>query len=772
MRLLKRVFSITPYICIFALLSLFIFISVSTGCSNKPNRSIKNIESFTRLYGYVRYFYPGDEAAALDWESFAVYGVKRVENASNLPELKKALEELFLPIAPALVIHESNREPGFSPATITPPDTDGMKLVAWQHLGAGFGQINSVFLSVRINRKTILKGVNNFGNIINQIDAAPYRGKQIKLKAAVKVAEGKGQLWLRVDREKKQMGFFDNMEDHPIELNQWKDYEIRGTVANDATAVVYGCFLKDSGHLWVDDFQIEIRENENSDWTPIFINNPGFEGDREGEAPKGWSARSPGQNHSFQVTSATAEEGGNSVSIKSRTVTIFGPLPDFEPKPEIGEYISKELGSGLSCIMPVALYGSDEYTYPRTDKNRLSQLHSAIKKEISKKLTGDDQYVRLADITIAWNIFQHFYPYFDVVKTDWKASLTGALKDAYRDKTKMDFLKTLRKFTATLDDGHVKVSLRGDDSSTYIAPLKWDLIENKLVITGIYDSTIMGIHVGDIVSELDGVKAETAFNNQVRYISAATEGWKRYRILMKMLVGPKDSKMVLKIERDGKAQQITIPRSLTRMEHYDASNRDIFKYRKIDRDIYYLNLDRISMPEINRLMPELEKARAIICDLRGYPNGNHYLISHFIKEKEDSLWMGIPRVIFPDFERVTYRKYGWHLRPIEPALKAKLVFITNNRAISYAESYMSYIKEFQLATIVGQPTAGTNGNVNTFTLPGDYFVNWTGMRVLKHDGSQHHGVGISPHVRVGRTIKGIRDGRDEFLEKAIEIAKQ
>ena len=46
------------------------------------------------------------------------------------------------------------------------------------------------------------------------------------------------------------------------------------------------------------------------------------------------------------------------------------------------------------------------------------------------------------------------------------------------------------------------------------------------------------------------------------------------------------------------------------------------------------------------------------------------------------------------------------------------------------------------------------------------------MKVIKHDGSTHHGVGIKPHIVVERTIKGIQEGRDEFLEKAIEIAKK
>ena len=43
------------------------------------------------------------------------------------------------------------------------------------------------------------------------------------------------------------------------------------------------------------------------------------------------------------------------------------------------------------------------------------------------------------------------------------------------------------------------------------------------------------------------------------------------------------------------------------------------------------------------------------------------------------------------------------------------------------------------------------------------------MKVLKHDGSQHHGIGILPEIYVEKTIQGVKDGRDEFLEKALEL---
>ncbi|HEX6812402.1 MAG TPA: S41 family peptidase [Planctomycetota bacterium] len=92
-------------------------------------------------------------------------------------------------------------------------------------------------------------------------------------------------------------------------------------------------------------------------------------------------------------------------------------------------------------------------------------------------------------------------------------------------------------------------------------------------------------------------------------------------------------------------------------------------------------------------------------------------------------------------------------------------------SVSYAESVLGIIEAYKLGEIVGGTTAGTNGNVNPFDLPGGYSVSWTGMKVLKHDGSRHHGVGIAPTVPVAPTAAGIAAGRDEVLEKAVEVLK-
>jgi len=42
------------------------------------------------------------------------------------------------------------------------------------------------------------------------------------------------------------------------------------------------------------------------------------------------------------------------------------------------------------------------------------------------------------------------------------------------------------------------------------------------------------------------------------------------------------------------------------------------------------------------------------------------------------------------------------------------------------------------------------------------------MEVVNHDGSPLHGHGIIPTIPASRTIAGIRAGRDEVLERALE----
>jgi C-terminal processing protease CtpA/Prc len=71
------------------------------------------------------------------------------------------------------------------------------------------------------------------------------------------------------------------------------------------------------------------------------------------------------------------------------------------------------------------------------------------------------------------------------------------------------------------------------------------------------------------------------------------------------------------------------------------------------------------------------------------------------------------------------------------------------------------------AKVVGSTTAGADGNVSQFALPGGLSSMISGIGVFYPDKRPTQRVGIVPDVVVRPTIAGIRAGRDEVLEEAL-----
>jgi C-terminal processing protease CtpA/Prc len=185
--------------------------------------------------------------------------------------------------------------------------------------------------------------------------------------------------------------------------------------------------------------------------------------------------------------------------------------------------------------------------------------------------------------------------------------------------------------------------------------------------------------------------------------------------------------------------------------------------------VRYVDLTRAEWPTLRQHIGELADANGVVFDVRGYPTGGaRKLLPHLSGDTLRSARFQVPQFIYPDQANIVgYNASGrWTLPPEEPQITGNVAFLTGPGAISYAESIMGIVEHYDLGTIVGQPTAGTNGVINPFELPGGYKVWWTGMRVRKHDGSQHHLVGIRPDVEATRTIEGVRAGQDEVLQTA------
>ena len=752
---------------------MVVSLSVINLCFGQSQVQIDNVTAFARLYGYVRFFHPSDEAAGLDWNRFAVYGAKQVAGCRNPQELSATLIALFQPIAPTVRIYSKDKPADtFNQQILTPAETTGYKVVSWQHEGVEVGRQDNIYESIRTNRLDIaVRNDPGNGKILIRLNGESYQNKEFILKAMVRLPKGlgSGHLWFRVDKPGKKVGFSNNMQNSPIVSGDWKEYEIKGKIDADVSQLVFGAYLKGTGELWVDNLILQIREGES--WKEIYYNS--FEQEELWQAPS--SVNTTSSSYSYETVSLPDSGAGRWLKIqRPDSVNTKLAVKLFNRHAQIGEYADKEIGAGLRAMIPLALYGTPEQTYPEANQNKLSQLKEALWDISNEELTGRNLYVRLADLIITWNIFQHFYPYFDLAKTDWQQDLIIAVKNAYTDQSEISFQKTLQKMTAKLKDGHVWVGLSAAPVDLdFYPPITWEWAEKKLVITHNYDKAI-SLNAGDVVTHINGESAEKYFDQVHQYISAATKGYLDHRAKTESLRGKEGSYLELMIRKaDNATAQVTLQRNWSAARLFTAlPQADSIK--QLAPGIMYINLDKASMAGIDEIIPQLQQSKAIICDLRGYPNNNHVFIENLLtREDTSSQWLQVPQLIYPDQAKIVgYKKYKWGTKPRQPHLSAKIIFIIDGQAISYAESYLSYIEHYKLATIVGQPSAGTNGVINPFTLPGGYRISWTGMKVLKHDGTPHHGVGILPHVYVERTIKGIREYKDEFLEKALEIAKR
>jgi hypothetical protein len=665
------------------------------------------------------------------------------------------------------------------------------------------------------------------GNLIQGIDARELRGKVVSFSASVRVeGDGRAQLWLRTDGANDFSVLIDNMHDRPVKSAQWWRYEIRGYVDPRSDRLVMGMMLFDGGRAYLDDVKIavlgdlaevceppralEARGLENLVAFAKLLGYVAFFHPSDEAKSVDWVSSTPKLD--------AIESAPDDAELAKRLQALFEPFAPtvqiFEtqaPPPKHADLARRkesdrlklvrwrnvgfarndesplyfrrrdkqrlkdeqppegwswpdetwdaELVPGVSCRVPLVVWSDSKGTLPRAPS-------ASGKFDQVPFQSGNDRATRIADVILAWNVFQHFYPYFDVVEVDWPKELEKALMSAATDADEVAFARTLRRLVAALRDGHGRVvtSVVRDVRSSPPIELCW--VEDKLVVLSVPRTCTLT--AGEVIVSIDGERVSDVWSRLAPLMPAATPQFARYQALGQVARGIAGTKVVLESQTaDGKLHTNTLTRAL---EPVEERRRETFS--ELEPGIFYFDLGHGTDEDFEAALPRLAQAKGIVFDLRGYPTLGADFFGHLTsKPLESPQWL-VPTPRFPDRKDLSFNRSQWKVKPLEPRFEAKVAFLTDGRAISAAETYMGIADFHDLGTIVGEPTAGTNGNVNPFSLPGGYEISWTGMKVLRQDGTRHHGVGIQPDVPCSRTIAGIAAGRDEQLEKAIEIVKR
>ncbi len=163
------------------------------------------------------------------------------------------------------------------------------------------------------------------------------------------------------------------------------------------------------------------------------------------------------------------------------------------------------------------------------------------------------------------------------------------------------------------------------------------------------------------------------------------------------------------------------------------------------------------------------KTKGVIIDLRCYP-------AEFMLYKLSEYFMPKPKK-FVQFSSTSFEHPGLFIaaKPLTVGkenpnyYRGKVVIIVNENTISQAEFTAMALQKAPKATVLGSTTAAADGNVSFIQLPGNIITAITGLGVYYEDGRETQRVGVDIHTICRPTIAGIKDGRDELLEKALEL---
>jgi len=386
---------------------------------------------------------------------------------------------------------------------------------------------------------------------------------------------------------------------------------------------------------------------------------------------------------------------------------------------------------------------------------------------------------RLLAVARMWNVIHFFYPYKHLIG-DWDAVLPESIaKMEASPKGARGYALALAEMAAHVTDGHTNLAglpeLRKVLGEEW-APVSVRWIEGACVITQVYDDPAVkaaGIAPGDVVLSVDGKTVAERFAELRPYVTAATEGALQGKLCNAALAGLKGSTAGLTVRgREDKPKEIKLQRGPWK----EPGGGDVVRLLPggLSGDIGYVDLTRLTVPDVDGMFEKLKATRGIVFDMRGYPRGTAWSIAPRINTRGAIYGATFRRAEVSAVFDADLSDTGFFFSqplPVSPKWKytGKTVMLIDERAISQSEHSGLFYEAANGTKFVGTPSAGANGDVTDLLLPGGARMFFTGHDVRHADGRQLQRVGLVPDVLVAPTIQGLRDGKDEVLDRAVEF---
>lgn len=465
---------------------------------------------------------------------------------------------------------------------------------------------------------------------------------------------------------------------------------------------------------------------------------------------------------------------GEGLTAVVRTGEILNPDGSLGFQPDITVAATTE-SSESSPAMMAALKAVRENKAAKREQRPAPHTGVARPDNSYRDVEYPDKEYRLLALFRYWNIINYFNPYNHLLDKPWDAVLTEYIPRMESAKDALAYHLAVAELVTNIQDTHGFISspVLSKYFGTHVPPVEVKFVEGQTVITKVSEDALKEapmLRPGDTIVSVDGEDTSKRRERIGRYFAVSTPQAMVYRVNGRVLAGAQNSKAALQVkDKDGKVFDVTLTRS-----HFGGLPKKEAVYRVLPEGYGYFDLTRLTSQELGAAFGAVKDTRALILDMRGYPRGIFFMLGMRLASKRATAAL---------FERAELhalelgqngrKKFEQTIIPSSgERYSGKVVMLINEEAISQSEHTCLFVEAATDVTFIGSPTNGANGDVTSITLPGGITTNFTGHDVRHGDGRQLQRVGVQPHIKAEPTIKGIRAGRDEVLEKAIEFLKK
>lgn len=382
--------------------------------------------------------------------------------------------------------------------------------------------------------------------------------------------------------------------------------------------------------------------------------------------------------------------------------------------------------------------------------------------------------VSLLELFRYWNYVEYFFPYKYETDQNWNDVLTEMIPKFLMIDRDESYHLALAELVAKTDDSHAYLSSKEILFHQYgnrRVPAEYSYAEGKLVVTKINATRFRDkspLHVGDVIYDIEGKTIPQIVNSFGKYIPASNSWGKFNKAKSKLLFSNSDS-ITVKIEREGQNLEI-------KTKTYFA--KDIIqekmtppkKWKFIDHEkkTGYVNMGIIEKEDLNEMYSSLQSAKSIIFDLRNYPKQTIRPLSYLLLP-ESSVYY---QFTFPDtsYPGKFYSRKNSIGRKNPGYYKGNVIVLVDENTQSQAETTTMMFRQHPKSKIIGSNTSGANGDVIMFKIA-DLDTRFSGLGAYYPDGRETQRIGITPDILVKPTVEGLKNRKDEVLEKALEYIK-